>query len=101
MIMVNWLVNVLPVCLLAQAATSDVADVDVMRWSFMLRQIVLTVIFSLIGVAVMALCVWILDALTPFSFRKEILEDQNTALAIVVGLGMLGISIIIAAAIHG
>ena len=100
--MMDWLVNVLPDYLLAQAASTDPAtEIDVMRWNYMLRQIVLSLIFSLIGVAVMALCVWIIDALTPFSFRKEILQDQNTALAIVVGAGLVGIAIIIAAAIHG
>ena len=37
----------------------------------------------------------------PFSLRKEIEIDQNTALGIVLGSLILGISIIIAAAIHG
>jgi len=37
----------------------------------------------------------------PFSIVKEIEQDQNTALAIVMGSVILGISIIIAAAIMG
>jgi uncharacterized membrane protein YjfL (UPF0719 family) len=37
----------------------------------------------------------------PFSLRKEFEDDQNTALGIVLGCLILGISIIIAAAIHG
>jgi putative membrane protein len=38
---------------------------------------------------------------TPFSIRKEIEEDQNIALGILIGAIMLGLAIIIAAAIHG
>jgi len=37
--------------------------------------------------------------LSPFSVRKEIEEDQNTALAIILGSVLIGLSIIIAAAI--
>ena len=38
---------------------------------------------------------------TPFSVRKEIEEDQNIALAIVIASVILGSALIIAAAIHG
>jgi uncharacterized membrane protein YjfL (UPF0719 family) len=38
---------------------------------------------------------------TPFSIRKEIEEDQNIALGIVIGAMLLGIALIIAAAING
>ena len=37
----------------------------------------------------------------PFSMRKEIEDDQNTALAIVIGAVILGLAIIIASTIHG
>ena len=43
----------------------------------------------------------LIDTLTPYSLWKEISEDRNTALAIVVGAMSLGICTIIAAAIHG
>jgi uncharacterized membrane protein YjfL (UPF0719 family) len=46
-------------------------------------------------------CFLIIGAVTPFSIRKEIEEDQNTALAILIGSVILGLSLIIAAAIHG
>ena len=36
-----------------------------------------------------------------FSVRKEIAEDQNTALAIVMGSVILGIAIIVASAVNG
>jgi uncharacterized membrane protein YjfL (UPF0719 family) len=35
----------------------------------------------------------------PFSVRKEIEEDQNTALAIIMGSVILGLAIIIAASV--
>jgi putative membrane protein len=40
-----------------------------------------------------------MKTLMPFSLRKEIEEDQNTALAIIIGSVIIGMSIIIAAAI--
>jgi uncharacterized membrane protein YjfL (UPF0719 family) len=44
---------------------------------------------------------FVMTKLAPFSVRKEIEEDQNTALAIVMGAVILGLALIIAAAIHG
>jgi uncharacterized membrane protein YjfL (UPF0719 family) len=59
------------------------------------------VIFSLVGVAVLALCFKLMSKLSPFSIKKEIEEDQNVALAIIMGAVIIGLSIIIAAAIMG
>jgi uncharacterized membrane protein YjfL (UPF0719 family) len=57
------------------------------------------VMFSLVGVLVLGACFWIMKRMMPFSVRKEIEEDQNTALAIIIGAVIIGMSIIIAAAI--
>ena len=43
----------------------------------------------------------IIDKLTPYDLWQEIVEKQNRALALVVAAMSLGISIIVAAAIHG
>ncbi len=59
------------------------------------------VIFSIVGIAVLAICFWIMERITPFSIVKEIEEHQNTSLAIVMGAVVIAMSIIIAAAIHG
>jgi hypothetical protein len=59
------------------------------------------VIFSLVGVAVLALCFKLMNKFSPFSLKKEIEEDQNVALAIIMGAVIIGMSIIIAAAIMG
>ena len=38
---------------------------------------------------------------TPFSLQKEIEHDQNTALGIILGSIVIGMALIISAAIHG
>lgn len=74
---------------------------DVSTQVAMGRHLLAAIVFSIVGVIILALCIWVLDRLTPLSFRKEILEDQNTALAIIVAAALIGVAIIIAAAIHG
>ncbi len=63
--------------------------------------VVTTLVFALIGIVLFALAFWIIVKASPFSVRKELEDDQNTALAVVIGAVILGIAIIVAAAIHG
>ncbi len=63
--------------------------------------IVSTLAFSLIGLLLFALAFWIIVKTSPFSIRKEIEDDQNTALAIVIASVILGIALIVSAAVHG
>jgi len=58
-------------------------------------------IYSVIGLIVLTGAIMLMSKLMPLPFWKEIEEDQNTALGIMVGSIIIGISIIIAAAIHG
>jgi uncharacterized membrane protein YjfL (UPF0719 family) len=67
----------------------------------LLGHLLSAVIFAAIGLGVFWLALWVLVRKMPFSVRKEIEEDHNTALAIIVGAGLIGISLIIAAAIQG
>ena len=60
-----------------------------------------SILFALIGVVVFWLCFVVIDKLTPYKLWHELVEKQNVALAIVVGAMSLGISIIVAAAVHG
>ncbi len=60
-----------------------------------------SIVFALIGVAIFWLCFVIIDKITPYKLWEEIIEKQNVALALVVAAMSLGISIIVAAAIHG
>jgi uncharacterized membrane protein YjfL (UPF0719 family) len=57
-------------------------------------------LFALLGVVLFAGLFVIIDKLTPYNLWKELVEKQNTALAIVVGFAALGICVIVAAAIH-
>ena len=66
-----------------------------------LAPMIATVIYSFIGICVFLVAYWVLDRLTPFSIKKEIEEDQNTALGIIIGSCFIALSIIIAAAIVG
>lgn len=63
--------------------------------------IIMSIAFSLVGIVVFAIAFFVMAKLTPFSIRKEIEEDQNTSLGIVIGSMLIGLSIIIAAAIKG
>ena len=58
------------------------------------------VLWAVVGMALFGCALLVIKAVCPFSIRKEIEEDQNTALGIVIGAVMLGIAIIVAAAIH-
>ena len=60
-----------------------------------------SILYALIGVVVFWLSFVILDKLTPYNLWQEICEKQNKALAIVVAAMTLGLSIIVAAAVHG
>jgi len=65
----------------------------------LLEVLVTTLIFVVIGIVFFAVAYGILSKM--FNIHKEIEEDQNTALGIVIGAIMIGLAIIIAAAIHG
>ena len=57
-------------------------------------------VFALLGIVVFLAAFVIVDRLTPYALWKEIIDEHNIALAILIGAIALGISIIIAAAIH-
>ncbi len=63
--------------------------------------IVETLAFTLIGLVLFALAFWIIVKVSPFSIRKELEDDQNIALGIVIAAVILGIALIVSAAIHG
>ncbi|RYY77744.1 MAG: DUF350 domain-containing protein [Comamonadaceae bacterium] len=60
-----------------------------------------SILYALIGIAVLWGAFVVIDKATPYNLWEEIVEKQNVALAIVVGAMMLGVSFIIAAAVHG
>ena len=64
-------------------------------------QILATLIYSAIGVIIFVFAYKLAEKLLPFDLDKELAEDQNTAVGILMGSVMLGLALIIASAIHG
>ena len=60
-----------------------------------------TVVYAAFGVLVFGLAFWLMTEISPFSIRKEIEHDHNNAVAILMASVILGLAIIIAAALHG
>ncbi len=62
--------------------------------------IINAVVFAFLGILVFTVAFVVLDKLTPYHLWKEVVQEHNTALAILVGALSIGICIIIAAAVH-
>ncbi len=71
----------------------DIFDVP---WYLVIRNVLSTVVYSMLGIVLAIIGYKIYDWITPFSLTKELAEDQNVAVGIVVGSMMLGICLIIA-----
>lgn len=69
--------------------------------SLLFQHLIAAMVFSMLGVVVFVLAIGALSRLLPFSLRKELEEDQNVAIGVIIGAVFLGIAIIIAAAIMG
>lgn len=67
----------------------------------MVRVFLNTLGYTVFGVIVFAIAFAAMVKLSPFSIRKELEADHNTAVAILMASVILGLAIIIAAAIHG
>jgi len=60
-----------------------------------------SVLYSVIGIVILIVVFMLVEWLTPnHNIRKEILEKQNIAVAVLAGFFMLAVAIIIASAIH-
>ncbi|MBL8795400.1 MAG: DUF350 domain-containing protein, partial [Planctomycetia bacterium] len=73
----DWAVAALP--LLAQTEGGGIA------WNVFARNILASFLYTAIGLFFFALAFWVICKVCPFSIRKEIEEDQNTSLAIIIG----------------
>ena len=69
-------------------------------YSSMLSNAVAAIVFAIIGVLLFILAFMLFDKLTPGSLWKELIEDQNTALGVLMGAVAIALAIIIAAAVH-
>lgn len=87
--------------MLTKSVTDNHALALVVKLDQLAETLITTLIFVLIGLVVFAIAYFIVVKASPFSVRKEIEEDQNTALAIIIGAMIIGIAMIISAAIQG
>jgi uncharacterized membrane protein YjfL (UPF0719 family) len=62
------------------------------------HEIAATLLYAVIGLVLMMIGYYFFDKITPFDLTKELAEDQNIAVAIVVAVIKLGIVAIIIAA---
>lgn len=83
-----------PALLLAQAD-------DNAGMGLLVRHLLSAIAFAVVGILVLGGSFWLIKRLMPFSVTKEIEEDHNVALAIIIASVILGMSIIIAAAVVG
>jgi uncharacterized membrane protein YjfL (UPF0719 family) len=81
--------------------TALAAPAMVIKLEELLPVITTTIIFVAIGLVVFAIAFLIVVLVAPFSVKKEIEEDQNISLAVIIGSIIIGIAMIISAAIHG
>jgi uncharacterized membrane protein YjfL (UPF0719 family) len=58
------------------------------------------VVYAALGIVIFAIAFVLIDKLTPYHLWKEIVDDKNVALAILIGALSIGKFIIIAAAVH-
>ena len=65
------------------------------------RAVVDSIIYSVLGTVVLCVAFYVIEKALPFSIQKEIAEDQNVGLGIILGAFVIGISLIISAAIRG
>ena len=73
----------------------------VVKMDELLPVLITTIVFVLLGLIVFAAAFFIIVRVVPFSIKKEIEEDQNVALAVLIGSMIIGMALIISAAIQG
>jgi putative membrane protein len=79
-----------------QATTGGAWDFNALGWN-----VISAGVFGLMGIVLFMIALWLITKLAPFSVHKEIEEDQNVALGIVMGSILLGLAVILATAIAG
>ncbi|MCS6874759.1 MAG: DUF350 domain-containing protein [Pyrinomonadaceae bacterium] len=73
----------------------------VVKLDQLIEVLITTTVFVILGLVIFGIAFFVIEKVTPFSIRKEIEDDQNIAVGILISALILGIAIIIAAAISG
>lgn len=67
--------------------------------AIVLAEVISMLFYTFLGMLLLWIAYKVIDIVTPFPIIKEIEEDQNTSLAVLIGSVFLSMSIIIAAVI--
>ena len=65
------------------------------------KPLILSIFYSVLGTVLLLVSFWAIEKVMPFSIRKEIEEDHNTSLGIILGAFVIGLAMIVSAAIGG
>ena len=63
------------------------------------RPVVAAVVYSVLGIVVFGTAFVVVDKLTPYHLWRQLIDEKNVALAIVVGALAVSIALIVAASI--
>lgn len=102
-LILRWIIQVLGPAeyIEGQTFSLEIINRTNMNYDYFFKGIAASVIYSFIGIIILLLAYLVIEKLTPEKSWQEIVKNQNVALAIVFASFILGISIIIAASIHG
>ncbi len=66
-----------------------------------IRALIISTIYAALGMVLLWIGYRIFDLVTPSDMQKKVFEEGNVAVAITVGAFILGLAVVIGAAIHG
>ena len=65
----------------------------------LLSEVIATMFYTILGLVLLGVSWKLIEWISPFSLRKEIEDDQNLAIAVLIGSLFISISILIASVI--
>lgn len=65
----------------------------------LLSEVIATIFYTILGLVLLGISWKIIEIVSPFSLRKEIEDDQNLAIAVLIGSLFLSMSILISSVI--
>jgi uncharacterized membrane protein YjfL (UPF0719 family) len=82
-------------------AARAVSEAHTMFDEVFLHHVVSAIIFAAVGIVFFVIAFAAIVKAMPFSVRKEIEEDQNVALAVLIAAVILGIAVVVGMAVKG
>lgn len=68
-------------------------------WGLTLHAIISTIVYSLLGLIILLFAYKVFDWVTPYDIQKELAEDDNTAVGVMMAGVFIALAVIIAAAV--